>query len=108
MIQPIHNRLIIFSDAISHVPYISSKAHLARPAPRTFQTLLNLLRRPSMLRVRPHQDIKHTLLVSDLGELVTAHGDRHASCVHGWRSAAVEDRHTADALYYCVDFGLEC
>jgi hypothetical protein len=61
-----------------------------------------------MLRFLPHQDIKHTLLVSDLGELVTAHGDRHASCVHGWRSAAVEDRHTADALYYCVDFGLEC
>lgn len=61
-----------------------------------------------MLRIRPHQDIKHTLLISDLGELVTAHGDRHASRVHGWRSAAVEDRHAADAFYYCVDFGLDC
>ncbi len=45
-----------------------------------------------MLRIRPHQDIKHTLLVSHLGALVTAHGDRHA----------------ADALYYCLDFGLDC
>jgi hypothetical protein len=61
-----------------------------------------------MLGIRPHQDIKHTLLVSHLGELVTAHRDRHASRVHGWRSAAVEDRHAADALHYCVDFGLDC
>jgi len=61
-----------------------------------------------MLRIRPHQDIKHTLLVSHLSELVTAHGDRHASCVHGRWSAAVEDRHTADALYYCMYFGLDC
>jgi hypothetical protein len=61
-----------------------------------------------MLRVRPHQDIKHTLLISHLSELITAHGDRHASRVHGRRSAAVKDRHAADALYYCVDFGLDC
>jgi hypothetical protein len=61
-----------------------------------------------VLRIRPHQDIKHTLLVSRLSELVTAHGDRHASCVHGWRSTAIEDCYAADALYHCVDFGLDC
>jgi hypothetical protein len=61
-----------------------------------------------MLRICPHQDIKHTLLVSHLSELVTAHRDRHASRVHGRRSAAVKDRYAADTLHYCVDFGLDC
>lgn len=59
-----------------------------------------------MLRVRPIQDIKHALLISNIRELITAHGYCHARCVHSWRSATVEDRYAADALHYCVDFGL--
>lgn len=60
-----------------------------------------------MLRISPHQDIKHALLISDIRELVTAHRYRHASRVHGGRSTAVEDCHAADALYDGCDFGLE-
>jgi hypothetical protein len=59
-----------------------------------------------MLRIRPHQDIKHTLLISDIRELVTAHRYRHTGRVHSGRSTAIEDRYAADALYHGCDLGL--
>jgi len=59
-----------------------------------------------MLRICPYQNIQHTLLLPYFGELVTAHGYRHASRVHRGRSSTVEDCYAADALYYDVDFSL--
>jgi hypothetical protein len=59
-----------------------------------------------MLRIRPHQNIQHTLLLSNFCELVTTHCYRHACRVHGWRSSAIEDGNAADALYYGIYFSL--
>jgi len=59
-----------------------------------------------MLRICPYQDIKHTLLISDIRELVTTHRYRHAGRVHSGRSTAIENRYAADALYYGCDLGL--
>jgi hypothetical protein len=111
IIQSTHrNRKYIFMiNFINSITFFFSPQNppSASPPPSPLQPLLDLLRRPRMLRIRPDQDIKHALLIPDVRELVTAHGYRHASCVHSGRSATVEDRDTADALYYRVDFGLD-
>jgi hypothetical protein len=59
-----------------------------------------------MLRICPYQNIKHTLLLPGFCELITAHGDCHASCVHSGRGSPIEDGYAADTLYYSFDFGL--
>jgi 7-cyano-7-deazaguanine synthase in queuosine biosynthesis len=61
-----------------------------------------------MLRIRPHENIQHTLLIPALSELITTHCYRHTSGVHCGRCSAIEDRYAADTLYYYVDFGLDC